>query len=192
VLPIHRAVSRDRNWNFNDFLERLADNFEVLDLPAAGLSPPQIVAHLENQVQYRQSAERVAFGMLGPDPGRAFLVEVPVPVTSGWPWPEHAHPSWRTLATAVFETGILRAVLGYSDEQIDAGTGMEFTKDSSTLIEWVRTGRYQLGFILPATSLASIFEVARLGQNLPRKSTFFFPKLLTGLTIHRMEPVPSK
>ncbi|MBI5868165.1 MAG: DUF1015 domain-containing protein [candidate division Zixibacteria bacterium] len=191
VLPIHRAVARDRTWRFENFLERLSDDFEVLELPAAGLSPRQVVAHLENQVQHQQHAERVAFGMIGPDPNRAFLVEAPVPLPHRWPWPANSHPSWRGLATAIFETGVLRSVLGYSDGQIDAGTGMEFTKDAAALIDWVRTERYQLGFLLPATSLASILEVARLGQNLPRKSTFFFPKLLTGLTIHRMEPVSS-
>ena len=191
VLPIHRAVTRERTWRFDEFLERLADNFEVLHLPVAGRSPRQIIGQLESLVHEQHRTDRVAFGMAGPDPGSAFLVETPDPVPAGWPWPKNSPPVWRGLATAIFETGILKAILGFSDDQIAAADGLDFTKDASALIEWVRSGRYQLGFMLPPTSLTSIFEVARLGQNLPQKSTFFFPKLLTGLTIHRMEPSPS-
>ena len=192
VLPIHRAVARDRTWRFKDFLERLADNFEVLHLPVAGRSERQIIGQLEGLIHDHHDAERVAFGMVGPDPGSAFLVEAPKPLPAGWPWPKNSQPAWRGLATAIFDTGILRAILGFSEDQIAAANGLDFTKDASALVESVRAGHFQLGFMLPPTSLASVFEVARLGQNLPQKSTFFFPKLLTGLAIHRMEPSASE
>jgi uncharacterized protein (DUF1015 family) len=192
VLPIHRAVTGGRAGRFEDFLEHLADNFEVHHLPVPGRSSRQIIAQLESLVHGRQSLDKVAFGLVGPDPNMAFLVEAPRPLPANWPWPKSSTPAWRSLATAIFETGILRAVLGFSDGQIAAANGLEFTKDALTLIDWVRSGQCQLGFMLPPTSLSSIFEVARLGQNLPQKSTFFFPKLLTGLTIHRMEPPPIK
>ena len=192
VLPIHRAVARDRAWRFADFLERLADNFEVLHLPVTGRSDGQIIAQIEGLIHDHHDAERVAFGMIGPDPGVAFLVQAPSPLPTAWPWPKNAPAAWRGLATAVFDTGILRGVLGFSEDQIAAAKDLDFTKDATALVESVRKGRFQLGFILPPTSLASIFEVARLGHNLPQKSTFFFPKLLTGLAIHRMEPSPSE
>jgi uncharacterized protein (DUF1015 family) len=56
VLPIHRAVTRERTWRFDEFLERLADNFEVLHLPVAGRSPRQIIGQLEGP-SYTSSTE---------------------------------------------------------------------------------------------------------------------------------------
>ncbi len=189
VLPIHRVVAREHGWRFTEFLEQLADRFKVHHLPTDGQTPRQIAAHLEGLIAERQRRDLVAFGMIGPDPGFVFLVETTRTSTTDWPWPPQTSAAWRGLATAIFETGILRATLGYSDDQIAVGHGLDFPKDSPRVVELVQSDHDQLGFILPATPLASIFEVARLRQNLPQKSTFFFPKLLTGLTIHRMEPL---
>jgi uncharacterized protein (DUF1015 family) len=129
--------------------------------------------------------------MIGSPSEIGFLIEAGRNQMSGWPWPAEMSEAYRTLPTAVFETGVLRAALGFSDDEIDNSARIEYPKDASTVLDSVRPGRAQLGFLLPPTPLDAIFEVARLHQNLPRKSTYFFPKLLTGLTVHRIEAGPN-
>ena len=190
VLPIHRAIARNQRWRFDEFLEVLADNFDVQEIPVAALSAAGLASRLEGMVQERQRADRVAFGMIGPNPKIAYLVDAHHRPNSDWPWPSRSATVFRQLATAVFETGVLRVCLGYADQEIVLGKGLSFPKDAATMIESVRRGENQLGFVLPPTPLGAIFEVARQRQNLPQKSTFFYPKLLTGLVVNRIETTP--
>jgi len=187
VLPIHRAIDCGPAFNFVRFLDRLADWFEVTRIPLSDASPGGAIALLEGPLSEHLHAERVAFGMVGPPRDAGFLVAASPANLSSWPWPPQLHPACRELPTAIFETGVLRASLDYSDDEIDRGARLDFPKDAGALVSSVWSGRHQLGFLLPPTPLDAVFSVAQLGQNLPQKSTFFFPKLLSGLVVHRID-----
>ena len=187
IRPIHRTVSRGPNWRFSDFLENLADHFRVQDIPSDGLSNAEVASRLESIVRDRQRADRIAFGMIGPEPNLIHIVESPLPPPTDWPWPDQVDDDYRRLATAVFESGILRGALKISSEDIAEGRGLAFPKEAVDVISQVRSGEQQVGFVLPPTSLSAVFHVARQRRNLPQKSTLFFPKLLSGLVIHRIE-----
>ncbi|MEW5873710.1 MAG: DUF1015 domain-containing protein [Candidatus Zixiibacteriota bacterium] len=192
VLPIHRGIVRRDGWRFESFLDALAERFDVQEIPVDPQTSDALIAgRLDGLVQDQARKERMAFGLVGPDRGRVFLLESPRRSPDDWPWPPESKPAWRQLATAVFDVGILRSVLGFKDADMSAGRDLVFSKDSAELIGLVRKGLCQAGFILPATPLGAIFEVARARQNLPQKSTFFFPKLLTGLTINRIDTLPA-
>lgn len=190
ILPIHRAVARNQRWRFGEFLERLADNFDVQEIPVAGMTTAELASRLEGIVQDRQEDDRVAFGMVGPNPDIAYRVETQPRPNPDWPWPEDTNPVCRSLATAIFETGVLRVSLGYAEPEIEKGWGVSYLKDAVPMIESVRAGQNQIGFVLPPTPLGAIFNVARQRQNMPQKSTFFYPKLLTGLVVNRIDTTP--
>jgi uncharacterized protein (DUF1015 family) len=140
VLPIHRAIAPNQRWEFGEFLETLADNFDVQEIPVAGLPPSDLASRLEGMVQERRRKDRLAFGMVGPDPEIAYLVEVRPHPNPDWPWPPKSDPVCRGLATAIFETGVLRVSLGYADPDIALGKGLSFPKDAVPMIESVRAG----------------------------------------------------
>ncbi len=190
ILPIHRAIARNPRWRFDDFLERLADNFDVQEIPVAGMATAELASRLEGFVQERQQKDRVAFGMVGPNPDIAYRVEMRPRPNPDWPWPPNTSPVSRSLATAIFETGVLRVSLGYAEPEIASGWGVSYLKDAVPMIESVRAGQNQIGFVLPPTPLGAIFDVARQRQNMPQKSTFFYPKLLTGLVVNRIDSTP--
>jgi uncharacterized protein (DUF1015 family) len=97
----------------------------------------------------------------------------------------------RALPTALFEVAVLRGTLHLEGFQIERGDRLTFPKNAAELIGAVRAGERQLGFILPPTPLAAVFSMARRRRNMPQKSTYFFPKLLSGLTVHRIETGPA-
>jgi uncharacterized protein (DUF1015 family) len=187
VLPIHRGISCPSSWEFEETLDRLSEFFQIIHYPKPGSSPEDVVAHLQGHIAEHTRVGRVAFGMVGPDADSAYLVETPNSPTVEWPWPDAMHEQTRKLPTAIFETGVLRGALNFEGFQIDRGDRISFPRDPVSMISRVRSGELQLGFVLPSTPLDAIFAVARLRQNMPQKSTFFFPKLLTGLTVHRIE-----
>jgi uncharacterized protein (DUF1015 family) len=191
VLPIHRCITLAGHKDFDHIIEQIAEYFDVALIPMPDVPYDERASFLLGLVTERARHDRTAFAMVGLPTEIGILIEAGHAQMSTWPWPDKMPEASRALPTAVFETGVLRAALGVSEEEIDHGSRIEYPKDAGAVLDAVRRGKAQLGFLLPPTPLDAIFEVARLRQNLPRKSTFFFPKLLTGLTVHRIETGPN-
>ena len=94
-------------------------------------------------------------------------------------------PSWGALATSeawVLEEQVLRPELG------DATLAhLDFMHDHEEAVAQAESGELQMVFLLKPFPLDAFESIVGGGQRLPRKSTFFFPKLPTGLVINRLE-----
>ena len=94
-------------------------------------------------------------------------------------------PSWGALATSeawVLEEQVLRPELG--DATLDH---LDFMHDHEEAVAQAESGELQMVFLLKPFPLDAFESIVGGGQRLPRKSTFFFPKLPTGLVINRLE-----
>ncbi len=92
----------------------------------------------------------------------------------------HSEP-YRQLDTGVLEALVLKGALGLSDDDISHFNGLFYARDTAEALAMVRSGEYDAAFLMRPTPVAQVREVAAAGENMPPKSTFFFPKLLTGL-----------
>lgn len=190
VLPIHRGVACHAGWDFAEVVERLAGFFSVIRFSMPNCTPEDAARQIEARIAEHTGKGEIAFGMVGPETDAAYVLEAPSSPPDTWPWP-HAMPTEaRTLPTALFEVAVLRGTMRFQDSQVERGDRLTFPKNAAELIGAVRAGERQLGFILPPTPLAAVFSMARRRRNMPQKSTYFFPKLLTGLTVHRIETGP--
>jgi uncharacterized protein (DUF1015 family) len=88
---------------------------------------------------------------------------------------------YRRLDTGVLEALLLRGALGLSDEDISHLHGLGYARDAAQAREQIDAGRYDAAFLMRPTPVALVREIAAAGVNMPPKSTYFFPKLLTGL-----------
>jgi len=93
----------------------------------------------------------------------------------------HHAPAYRRLDTGVLEALILRGALGYSDEDISHLRDFGYARDAEQALALVEDGEYDAAFVLRPTPIEQVREVAASGESMPPKSTYFFPKLLTGL-----------
>jgi uncharacterized protein (DUF1015 family) len=89
--------------------------------------------------------------------------------------------AYRHLDTGVLETLILKGALGLSDDDIAHFNGMFYARDTAEALAMVRSGEYDAAFLMRPTPVGQVRDVAAAGENMPPKSTYFFPKLLTGL-----------
>ncbi len=89
--------------------------------------------------------------------------------------------AYRHLDTGVLETLLLKGALGMSDDDIAHFNGMFYARDTTEALAMVRSGDYDAAFLMRPTPVEQVREVAAAGENMPPKSTYFFPKLLTGL-----------
>jgi uncharacterized protein (DUF1015 family) len=91
---------------------------------------------------------------------------------------------YRRLDTAVLEALVLRGALGMSEDDISHLRGLDYSKDLADAIDAVQTGRADAGFFMRATPVEQVREVAATGESMPPKSTYFYPKVPTGLVFN--------
>jgi uncharacterized protein (DUF1015 family) len=88
---------------------------------------------------------------------------------------------YRRLDTAVLEAVVLRGALGMSEDDISHLRGLDYSKDLADAVERVESGAADCAFYMRATPVEQVREVAATGESMPPKSTYFYPKVPTGL-----------
>ena len=88
--------------------------------------------------------------------------------------------AYRHLDAVILETLVLKGILGMSDEDIAAKRGLGYAKSVPDALERLDEGAYDVAFLLRPTPVEQVREVAGSGETMPPKSTYFFPKLLSG------------
>jgi len=79
---------------------------------------------------------------------------------------------------------VLQDARELTDDDIAHFKGLFYARDTSEALAMVSSGAYDAAFIMRATPVEQVQAVAAAGENMPPKSTYFFPKLLTGLLIN--------
>jgi uncharacterized protein (DUF1015 family) len=89
---------------------------------------------------------------------------------------------WKSLDVAILHHFLFRHVLGVRDEE----DNIEYTKDASLAKSAVDKGGYNAAFILNPTKVSQIKAVAKLGECMPKKATYFYPKPASGLVVNQL------
>ncbi len=87
---------------------------------------------------------------------------------------------YRRLDSAILETLVLKGLAGMSDEDIDERRGLEYAKSVEDAVGRVEDGSYDVAFIQRGVPVEQVRAVAATDANMPPKSTYFFPKVMTG------------
>ena len=93
----------------------------------------------------------------------------------------------RSLDITILHEVMLGTVLDIGSDMVTSGKYVEYFRSGTGLINTLKKGSNQLGFLVKPTSLENVRTVSDAGQTMPQKSTDFFPKLLTGLVMMKME-----
>jgi uncharacterized protein (DUF1015 family) len=86
-----------------------------------------------------------------------------------------------TLDVSLLHDVLLAKLLGIDVQEEMIG----FTQEDAAALERVASQEYQLAFLLNPTRVEQVVEQAMAGKRMPRKSTYFYPKLLTGIVLHK-------
>ncbi|MBS1889395.1 MAG: DUF1015 domain-containing protein [Actinobacteria bacterium] len=168
VFPTHRllagfAADPERRERL---LAGLGELFEVTEVPRAGLDPA--------------GAEGVGiFGLFDAAEGRALRLRLRDTAELDRRL-EGKPEAYRRLDSAILETLVLEGLAGMSEEDITERRGLEYAKSVPAALELVEDGAYDLAFILRPVPIEQVRAVAATDENMPPKSTYFFPKVMTG------------
>jgi uncharacterized protein (DUF1015 family) len=168
VFPTHRLVrglDREQQEALASAIQR---DFEIEPLEdTAALEPTG-------------TGDAVQIGYIDSHSQRPYLLTLKDPAIADAALPGHAEP-YRRLDTAVLEALLLKGALGMTDEAIDNLDGLGYARDFAQALGRVQSGEYDAAFFMGATPVARIQAVAATGESMPPKSTYFFPKVPTGL-----------
>jgi uncharacterized protein (DUF1015 family) len=95
--------------------------------------------------------------------------------------------AYRRLDTALLEGLILKEALGMTEDDIARQHGVAYAKSTKAALEAVESGSAEAAFLLRPTPVEQVQEVAAAGESMPPKSTFFHPKVPTGLVFNPLE-----
>jgi uncharacterized protein (DUF1015 family) len=82
----------------------------------------------------------------------------------------------------------LEEILGITEEELSLQTNITYTKDVDEAVGRVRAGDIQVALILNPTALGDVIAIAENDERMPRKSTHFYPKPVSGLVFYPMDP----
>jgi uncharacterized protein (DUF1015 family) len=172
VFPTHRLLSGlgdERRQALGLALER---DFEISEVPLAQIAPPPGDGPLE--LGYIDARELRPYRLRLRD---QTIADAALPGRSS---------AYRHLDTGVLEALVLKGALGLSDEDISHFNGLFYARDAAEALALVRAGEYDAALLVRPPPVAQVKDIAAAGENMPPKSTYFFPKLLTGLLLNRL------
>jgi uncharacterized protein (DUF1015 family) len=130
--------------------------------------------------------ERPAFGLILPG-GEGYLLIGDADAVAERMQHERASTAVRSLDLAVLQAAILGDRLGISAADLATGGKLAYTRSEADAIRAVASGEAKAAILVRPTRLEQLAAVAGAGDVMPQKSTYFYPKLLTGLVFYPLE-----
>jgi uncharacterized protein (DUF1015 family) len=174
ILPTHRVVHGVAGFDPAGFLATAGEFFTAEKLPDADVGACLGALRTATETAFVAALNHGAW-LLRPRAGAI------APMLEGVPERQ------KKLDLTVLHKVLLGHVLGLTDENIREQTNLRYLRDAGEAVEQVRRGEANVAFLTNPVAMEQLKEVAFAGDVMPQKSTDFYPKLLSGLTIYALE-----
>ena len=189
VLATHRLVGNLENFSMEKLIESLGERFLItkFEFDSAGTkdSAEQKMLKL---MHAEHDKDECAFGIYGAD--NAFYVAVLKDKRTMDSIVPDMSQAWKTLDVSILHKLILEELLGIDQEKLAEGENLQYVKDTPNAIAdsiaQVDAGRKQAAFFMNPVKMQQLKMVTHAGERMPQKSTYFYPKVYTGLTINKL------
>jgi uncharacterized protein (DUF1015 family) len=185
ILPSHRMVKRVPGFQEASFLEKAEHYFDIKLFP---VSSSGMADQYETYKDVLQEAglKRTSFAFFHHGGDRWYLLSLKEGAHGEMG--DDLHDSLKKLDVVVLSRLVFQDCLGFTREGLDDDEIFHYQSDTRKGLSSVASGEYQMMFMLNATKIEHVTEVAENGLVMPRKSTYFYPKVLTGLVFNKIDP----
>jgi uncharacterized protein (DUF1015 family) len=173
VLPTHRLVHSLASFSRDDLLARAAATFDV-DTVAGGASDAATIRTLLEQ----RGRARPTVAMIVPGSADATLLSYKPDLSSA--------SETARLDVTVLHDAILEGLLGIDRAAQEAKTNLDYIKDTGKALAMTAEGKGQCCFLMNPTPVAQVKRVSDEGGFMPQKSTFFYPKIASGVVFRKL------
>jgi uncharacterized protein (DUF1015 family) len=190
ILPTHRLVSHVSDFDFNRFRKALAPFFDWYSYPFA-----QAGERDSAYAEFRKDLERPNHGRRAigaypratePSAGAFYLFVLRREADLEDLLPDLSEAQ-RGLDVILLHRLMLEKGLGITAEAVAAEANLRYEREMGTAIASVDRGETQLALLLNPVRVEQVMKIALAGDVLPQKSTDFYPKLLSGMAIYRVD-----
>lgn len=173
ILPTYRTVKiLPRNFSMEYMLKRLSGSFEIKPITANKVQDTMdeadrrgqcaFVIFYQNRYLYLVLKDKQIIRRIGPK-GSSY--------------------KWKSLDVSILHNLVFEKLLAIK-EKVGSHRNIYYYKDPKEAVKKVKSGEQKLAAFLNPTKMKEVEEIAEAGERMPHKSTYFYPKLLTGLVIH--------
>jgi uncharacterized protein (DUF1015 family) len=184
ILPTHRVVAHVPNFSMAGLRSALADAFDTKPLPFAGAAArPQVYEEFCRELA-RGKEQRVIGAYAGDGAFYLFALKNGANIEALLP---EVSPAQRRLDVVLLHRLILERGLKITADAVKTEKNITYEREMDAALAEVDSGRAQICFLLNAVSVETVADMAMGGEVLPQKSTDFFPKLMSGITMYRLK-----
>jgi len=186
ILPSHRLIKSPREFRRDIFFKRARQWFEIDEFPLSGPGEDNTSRGVKQMLEEKGlHTSAIGFHYHGGD--RYYILSLKKGVMDEMG--QDLHPSLRKLDTLVLSRLLLQKCLGFTREDMDNEGIFHYNSNIEDSISLVNSGVYDMTFMLNPTRVDQVKEVAKNSLMMPRKSTYFYPKVLTGLVFNKIDPL---
>lgn len=185
ILPAHRLLPRVAPAMRRSFLERARHFFKVHPLATGAgksLSPEALLARLG------QTEPGAGLAVALRDAETPLLLEL-LPGKRASLYPATTPEIMEDIDVTLLTDFIFPEILGLSGDQLDDVNCVHYNHDAKAALGGVASGEYDMAFIIKPTPISAVQRIAAAGHVMPRKTTYFAPKVITGLVMHALDKI---
>jgi uncharacterized protein (DUF1015 family) len=189
ILPTHRLIANVAGFDIEKIIAQIAETFDITRYAFAN-SNDNASARQKMFGQMKSEFEKGnnAFGIYAAD--KVFYVVVLKDTEMMVSAQPEASAAARSLDVNILHTLILERALGIGAQQLASQSNIEYIKDIGDAIDKtidkVDSGKSQAVFFMNPTRIEQVQGVAAAGEKMPQKSTFFYPKIYTGMVVNKL------
>jgi len=186
IMPTHRVVAADALESF--YLERFAEvagtALEVIDTKFTGAALDRLEQELPGYGPH-------AMGVYDPVEDHAVVIRPrtadPLAAFPDDPQLQGKSAPWRQLDVAILQHLVFERILAPNFVPPGRQMSWAFPHEAHEVTTLCRSGKYRVGFLLQPTPLTAVRDLCNANELMPQKSTFFYPKLATGMVINPLD-----
>jgi uncharacterized protein (DUF1015 family) len=175
LLPTHRLVRDVPSDRKASIFRHLSEHFDVREIS---------LEELTGRLRY-PIVNEPTFGLVLPS-GTVYQVSARDLPSVEAALPPGLSPTLRRLDVTIAQHLILDAVFGLPAAETATTDRLAYTRDADEAVRRVHDGEFDAALLLGHTPVEAVRDVSQAGEVMPQKSTFFYPKLLSGLVLRDM------
>lgn len=181
ILPAHRILTGLTDQELTSFIKKCGDYFDITSIPFSKNENEKAKHNFISALKANSDANTI--GVFMKNCLKLFILTLK-PQVMETIFADEIHVAIRSLDVTVLTNLILTKILGFDQARMDNEKIFSYTTDYSKAIDAVRSGSADITFILNPTFINQVKKIAENGLVMPRKSTYFYPKVLTGQVLN--------
>jgi len=179
ILPTHRLMKLTVNQD--DIIEKLKEFFTIEAIPRKTTNKEYnpIIQTIKDKLETTQDHR---FALVFKD---TYYILTLKDEASMDELAKEQSKTWRTLDVSILHKIIIEHIMGITQESLE--DHVKYTRDDEEAIQFIDDGTFDFSFLMNATKIDELKQIAEAGEHMPQKSTYFLPKMLSGLVMYKMD-----